>query len=92
MGEPEHLAATTTGYRTSQFSDEPIGAGGCLSSYLLGESAEHLMNAGAEQLLDKVHLRYWWFESNPLRRRVCCELGVVATTLGIPLRSCTDQG
>jgi len=27
------------------------------ASYLLGESAEHLINAGAEQLLDKVHLR-----------------------------------
>ena len=36
------------------------------ASYLLGESAEHLTNAGAEQLFDKVHLRYWWFESTPL--------------------------
>src|SRR5205823_3917452 len=35
--------------------------------------AEHLINAGAEQLFDKVHLRYWWFESTPLQRRVSCE-------------------
>ena len=25
------------------------------ASYLLGESPEHLINAGAEQVLDKVH-------------------------------------
>ena len=43
------------------------------ASYLLGESAEHLINAGAEQLFDKVHLRYWWFESTPLHRRVNCK-------------------
>jgi hypothetical protein len=34
---------------------------------------EHLINAGAEQLFDKVHLRYWWFESTPLQRGVLCE-------------------
>jgi hypothetical protein len=32
--------------------------------------AEHLINAGAEQLFDKVHLRYWKFESTPLQQTV----------------------
>jgi N-methylhydantoinase B len=47
------------------------------ASYLLGESAEHLINAGAEQLLDKVHLR----EGSVLQPRFPAPLGLRGITL-----------
>jgi len=47
------------------------------AAYLLGESHEHLINAGAEQLLDKVHLR----EGSVLQPRFPAPLGLRGITL-----------
>ena len=47
------------------------------ASYLLGESPEHLINAGAEQLLDKVHLG----EGSVLQPRFPAPLGLRGITL-----------
>jgi N-methylhydantoinase B len=47
------------------------------ASYLLGESPEHLINAGAEQVLDKVHLR----EGSVLQPRFPAPLGLRGITL-----------
>jgi N-methylhydantoinase B len=47
------------------------------ATYLLGESGEHLINAGAEQLLDKTHLR----EGSVLQPRFPAPLGLRGMTL-----------
>jgi N-methylhydantoinase B len=47
------------------------------ASYLLGEGSEHLINAGAEQAIDKVHLR----EGSVLRPRFPAPLGLRGITL-----------
>jgi N-methylhydantoinase B len=47
------------------------------ASYLLGEHSEHLINAGAEQALDKVHLR----EGSVLQPRFPAPLGLRGITL-----------
>lgn len=47
------------------------------ASYLLGESAEHLLNAGAEQALDAVHLR----KGSVLQPRFPAPLGLRGVTL-----------
>ena len=47
------------------------------ASYLLGERSEHLINAGAEQALDKVHLR----EGSVLQPRFPAPLGLRGITL-----------
>jgi N-methylhydantoinase B len=47
------------------------------ASYLLGEDSEHLINAGAEQALDKVHLR----EGSVLQPRFPAPLGLRGITL-----------
>lgn len=47
------------------------------ASYLLGETAEHLINAGAEQLLDRVHLR----DGSVLHPRFPRPLGLRGITL-----------
>jgi N-methylhydantoinase B len=47
------------------------------ASYLLGENSEHLINAGAEQALDKVHLR----EGSVLQPRFPAPLGLRGITL-----------
>jgi N-methylhydantoinase B len=47
------------------------------AAYLLGENQDHLINAGAEQLLDKVHLR----EGSVLQPRWPAPLGLRGITL-----------
>jgi N-methylhydantoinase B len=47
------------------------------ASYLLGENSEHLINAGAEEALDKVHLR----EGSVLQPRFPAPLGLRGITL-----------
>jgi N-methylhydantoinase B len=47
------------------------------ASYLLGEDSEHLINAGAEQAIDKVHLR----EGSVLQPRFPAPLGLRGITL-----------
>ena len=47
------------------------------ASYLLGEGSEHLINAGAEQAIDKVHLR----EGSVLQPRFPAPLGLRGITL-----------
>jgi N-methylhydantoinase B len=47
------------------------------AAYLLGEGSEHLINAGAEQLLDKTHLR----EGSVLQPRWPAPLGLRGITL-----------